>query len=176
MGAVQPKWRQAMMHSQFWHDQELVTKVFENVYHDEHVKKYLERKGIQRMKNMPQETLMTMKINIFLNSNYELRKNVMRGVAEYRLRTGIGFSFQDLTEEARNSITMRAMEQGIKCSKRKPSIRVCLHRWRYRLRDTRSARSDLRPTDSRDSEWRAILDDKGRGTGPDGAQPAVPKT
>ena len=39
----------------------------------------------------------------------------MRGVAEYRLRTGIGFSFQDLTEEARNSITMRAMEQGIKC-------------------------------------------------------------
>jgi predicted P-loop ATPase len=39
----------------------------------------------------------------------------MRGVAEYRTRTGIGFSFQDLTEEARNSITMRALEQGIRC-------------------------------------------------------------
>jgi hypothetical protein len=55
-----------------------------------------------------------MKINVFLSANYELRKNVMRGVAEYRMRTGIGFSFQDLTEEARNSITMRAMEQGIR--------------------------------------------------------------
>ena len=113
--AMGPAARLTMMHSRFWHDRELVTKVFENVYHDEHVKKYIERKGIQRMKNIPQETLLTMKINIFLNSNYELRKNVMRGVAEYRMRTGIGFSFQDLTEEARNSITMRAMEQGIKC-------------------------------------------------------------
>ena len=56
-----------------------------------------------------------MKVNIFLSSNYELRKNVMRGVPEYRMRTGLGFSFQDLTEEARNSITMRAMEQGIRC-------------------------------------------------------------
>ena len=58
---------------------------------------------------------MTMKIDIFLNTNYELRKNVMRGVAEYRQRTGLGFSFQDLTEEARNSITIRALSQGIKC-------------------------------------------------------------
>jgi predicted P-loop ATPase len=56
-----------------------------------------------------------MKINTFLTENYDLRKNVMRGVAEYRPRTGIGFSYQDLTEEARNSITMRALEQGIRC-------------------------------------------------------------
>ena len=39
----------------------------------------------------------------------------MRGVAEFRERTGVGFSFRDLTEEARNSITLRAMSQGIKC-------------------------------------------------------------
>jgi predicted P-loop ATPase len=39
----------------------------------------------------------------------------MRGVAEFRERTGIGFSFRDLTEEARNSVTMRALRQGIKC-------------------------------------------------------------
>ena len=56
-----------------------------------------------------------MKVDIFLNQNYEIRKNVMRGVAEFRERTGIGFSFRDLTEEARNSITMRALRQGIKC-------------------------------------------------------------
>lgn len=110
-----PAMRQAMMKTPFWEEKELVKKVFENAYREELVKKYMQRKGIQRTKTIPQETLLTMKINLFLNSNYELRKNVMRGVAEYRLRTGIGFSFQDLTEEARNSITMRAMEQGIKC-------------------------------------------------------------
>ena len=107
--------RMAMLHSSVGTDEELVKKVFENAYREEHVKKYMERKGIQRTKNIPPETLLTMKINIFLNANYELRKNVMRGVAEYRTRTGIGFSFQDLTEEARNSITMRALEQGIRC-------------------------------------------------------------
>ncbi len=110
-----PAMRQAMMKTPFWEEKELVQKVFENAYHEELVEKYMERKGIQRTKTIPPETLLTMKINLFLNSNYELRKNVMRGVAEYRMRTGIGFSFQDLTEEARNSITMRAMEQGIKC-------------------------------------------------------------
>ena len=110
-----PAMRQAMMKTSFWEEKELVKKVFENAYREELVEKYMQRKGIQRTKNIPQETLLTMKINLFLNSNYELRKNVMRGVAEYRMRTGVGFSFQDLTEEARNSITMRAMEQGIKC-------------------------------------------------------------
>ena len=107
--------RQAVMKSDFWDERELVMKVFENAYREEHVRKYMERKGIQRTKTIPPETLLTMKINLFLNANYELRKNVMRGVAEYRMRTGVGFSFQDLTEEARNSITMRALEQCIRC-------------------------------------------------------------
>ncbi len=113
--AMAPAMHQAMMKSMFWDEDELVKKVFENAYREEYVEKYMQRKGIQRTKTIPPETLLTMKINIFLNSNYELRKNVMRGVAEYRVRTGIGFSFQDLTEEARNSITMRALEQGIRC-------------------------------------------------------------
>ena len=107
--------RQTLMSHPFWNHPELVKKVFENAYRETQVKKYMERKGIQRTKTIPPETLLTMKVNLFLTSNYELRRNVMRGVAEYRMRTGLGFSFQDLTEEARNSITMRAMEQGIRC-------------------------------------------------------------
>jgi hypothetical protein len=107
--------RQTMMRSAYWDQELLVKKTFENAYREEHVRKYMERKGIQRTKTIPPETLLTMKINIFLNANYELRKNVMRGVAEYRMRTGVGFSYQNLTEEARNSITMRALEQGIRC-------------------------------------------------------------
>ena len=93
----------------------LIDKVFENAYRQEHSKRLKEKKSIVLTKNVPAETLLTMKINMFLNANYDLRRNVMRGVAEYRDRNGWGFSFQDLTEEARNSITMRALEQGIKC-------------------------------------------------------------
>ena len=96
-------------------DDLLINKVFENVYRPQVVKRYEERNGYKPEKNIPQETLLTIKIDMFLMENYEIRKNVMRGVAEFRERTGIGFSFRDLTDEARNSITMRALRQGIKC-------------------------------------------------------------
>ena len=96
-------------------DDLLIDKVFANVYRPQVVKRYEERKGYRPEGTIPPETLLTMKIDIFLNENYEIRKNVMRGVAEFRERSGIGFSFRDLTEEARNSITMRALMQGIKC-------------------------------------------------------------
>ena len=107
--------RQAMLSLSLGSDKLLVRKVFENAYQRKNMQKSMEQKGIARYRHVPSETLLTLKINVFLNENYELRKNVMRGVAEYRQRTGIGFMFQDLTEEARNSITMRALEQGIRC-------------------------------------------------------------
>ena len=94
----------------------VVKKAFENAYREDHEQRYRRRKSMARpLKNIPAETLLMMKVDMFLNTNYELRKNVMRGVAEYRMRTGYGFSYQDLTEEARNSITMRALSQGVKC-------------------------------------------------------------
>ena len=108
--------RQTMFNVTLGQEPDVVRKTFENAYHEEHVRQYRQRMNQPNpLKTIPAETLLAMKIDIFLNTNYELRKNVMRGVAEYRMRTGLGFSFQDLTEEARNSITMRAMSQGIKC-------------------------------------------------------------
>ena len=108
--------RQTLFSLSLGKDADLVRKTFENAYRMEHERQYYQRKNIDKpLKHIPPETLLTMKVDVFLNTNYELRKNVMRGVAEYRQRTGLGFSFQDLTEEARNSITMRALSQGIKC-------------------------------------------------------------
>ena len=108
--------RQALLSIRLGQEPDVVKKAFENAYRETHERQYRQRMNITKpLKNIPPETLLTMKIDIFLNANYELRKNVMRGVAEYRMRTGLGFSFQDLTEEARNSITMQAMSQGIKC-------------------------------------------------------------
>ena len=108
--------RRTLMSLTFGKYPDVVDKTFENAYREEHERQYYKRKNITRpLKNIPVETLMMMKIDIFLNTNYELRKNVMRGVAEYRMRTGLGFNFQDLTTEARNSITISALSQGIKC-------------------------------------------------------------
>ena len=108
--------RMTTARSPFRKDPLMVRLTFENAYREANEKKYRSRKGNkQRLKNIAPETLLTMKIDIFLREHYELRKNVMRGVAEYRQRKGLGFSFQDLTEEARNSMTMRALEQGIRC-------------------------------------------------------------
>ena len=113
MGVAQ---RMAEWHSPFRDDQQLVALVFANVYREENEKKYRGRKKqTDLLRNVPPETLLTMKIDIFLRENYEIRRNVMRGVAEFRERVGLGFDFRDLTEEARNSITLRALEQGIKC-------------------------------------------------------------
>ena len=108
--------RQTLMSFRYGKYPDVVTKIFENAYRQEHEKKYYQRKNMVRpTKTIPAETLMMMKIDIFLTSNYDLRKNVMRGVAEYRVRTGHGFGFRDLTTEARNSITINALSQGIKC-------------------------------------------------------------
>ena len=108
--------RMTINRNPFRQDPLMVRLTFENAYRQANEKKYQRRKGDkQRLKNIAPETLLTMKIDIFLREHYELRKNVMRGVAEYRQRRGMGFSFQDLTEEARNSMTMRALEQGIRC-------------------------------------------------------------
>ena len=108
--------RFAMFSHTLGKEPDVVKKVFENAYREEHEKKYRQRKNITKpMKHIPAETLLMMKVDMFLNANYELRKNVMRGVAEYRMRTAYGFSYQDLTEEARNSITMKALAQGVKC-------------------------------------------------------------
>ncbi len=94
----------------------VVKKAFENAYREDHEQRYRRRKSMARpLKNIPAETLLMMKVDMFLNANYELRKNVMRGVAEYRVRTGYGFDYQDLTDEVRNSITMHALSQGVRC-------------------------------------------------------------
>ena len=108
--------RLALYNHRLGKEPDVVRKVFENAYREEHEKQYRRRKNITKpLKNIPSETLLMMKVEMFLNANYELRKNVMRGVAEYRERTGLGFDFQDLTEEVRNSITMKALSQGVKC-------------------------------------------------------------
>ena len=95
-------------------DELLLKKTFESVYAVENLKGYRKRHRVKPLKSVPEDTILMMKTDIFLNSNFEMRKNVMTGVAQYRDKAAFSFEFQDLDEEARNEMTIRAKEMGLK--------------------------------------------------------------
>ena len=95
-------------------DELLVKKTFSAVYAVTLQEDYMKKHKIKPLKSIPQETLMTMKTEIFLNQNFDMRKNLMTGVAEYREKFSEQQEFRPLTEEVRNDMTIRARELGLK--------------------------------------------------------------
>ena len=103
-----------MCHPLFNSDKLLVEMTFTNAYAVDNMKSWQKRNRIKPLKSVPDDTLLMMKTDIFLHSHYEMRKNVMTGVAQYREKNGEDDDFQDLDDEARNEMTMRAKELGLK--------------------------------------------------------------
>ena len=95
-------------------DKLLVKKTFEAVYAVTLQADYMKKHKIKPLQSIPKDTLQMMKTEIFLNENFEMRKNLMTGVAEYREKYSNDQSFKPLTEEVRNDMTMRATELGLK--------------------------------------------------------------
>ena len=75
---------------------------------------YRKKHKMKPLKSVPEETLQTMRTEIFLTANYDMRKNLMTGVAEYRMKYSEDQTFKPLTEEVRNDMTIEAREQGLK--------------------------------------------------------------
>lgn len=103
-----------LLHPVLNHDTLLVEKTFENVYAVQNMEDWAKRNKIKPLKSVPEDTLLMMKTDIFLHTHYEMRKNVMTGVAQYRLNNGEDDEFVDLDDEARNEMTMKAKEMGLK--------------------------------------------------------------
>ena len=95
-------------------DKLLLKKTFEAVYAVTLQEDYMKKHKIKPLQSIPNDTLQMMKTEIFLNENFELRKNLMTGVAEYREKYSDDQTFKPLTEEVRNDMTMRATELGLK--------------------------------------------------------------
>ena len=95
-------------------DKLLVKKTFEIVYAVTLQEDYMKKHKIKPLQSIPNDTIQMMKTEIFLNENFEMRKNLMTGVAEYREKYSDDQSFKPLTEEVRNDMTMRATELGLK--------------------------------------------------------------
>ena len=87
-------------------DAEYVQKVFDSQY-----SKTL--KATWPLKHVKPSQLLTYKTEAFLNSRYELRKNVMTGVAQYRSKDSFDYRFSDLTKEAMNTMSIRALKAGL---------------------------------------------------------------
>ena len=103
-----------LLHPVLNHDRLLVETTFANVYAVKDMEDWAKRNKVKPLKSVPDDTLLMMKTDIFLHTHYEMRKNVMTGVAQYRLNNGEDDAFQDLDDEARNDMTMRATELGLK--------------------------------------------------------------
>lgn len=90
----------------FRKDVNYITKVFENAYE------------AKASKDIPygkvnKNALMAYKTEAFLKMHYEMRRNIMTGVVQYRKKDGYDYDFHDLTDEALNTMTNRAVKAGI---------------------------------------------------------------
>jgi hypothetical protein len=101
-------------HPLFHNDPELVKSVFATTYEITLMEDYRKKHKMKPLKSVPQETLQTMRTEIFLTANYDMRKNLMTGVAEYRMKYSEDQTFKPLTIEVRNDMTIEAREQGLK--------------------------------------------------------------
>ena len=95
-------------------DPVLVKNVFSAIYDVALQEDYRKKHRIKPLKSIPDETLQAMRTEIFLNANFDMRKNLMTGVAEYRYKYAEDQTFKPLTEEVRNDMTIQAREQGLK--------------------------------------------------------------
>ena len=103
-----------MLHPVFKADKLLVEMTFANAYAVANMEAWRKRNKIRPLKSVPEDTLLMMKTDIFLHTHYQMRKNVMTGVAQYRENNGEDDNYRDLDDEARNEMTMRAKEMGLK--------------------------------------------------------------
>ena len=101
-------------HPLFHNDPELVKSVFSTTYEIHLMEEYQKKHKVKPLKSVPQETLQTMRTEMFLTSNYDMRKNLMTGVAEYRMKYSEDQTFKPLTTEVRNDMTIEARELGLK--------------------------------------------------------------
>ena len=101
-------------HPLFHNDPELVKNVFSTTYEIPLLEEYQKTHKVKPLKSVPQETLQTMRTEMFLTSNYDMRKNLMTGVAEYRMKYSEDQTFKPLTVEVRNDMTIEARELGLK--------------------------------------------------------------
>ena len=66
---------------------------------------------VEQPQNVQSESVLI--IEQFLNDNYRLRRNMLSGKVEFKMRAEVTADYRSLTQEALNSIIIRAMREGL---------------------------------------------------------------
>ena len=66
---------------------------------------------VEQPQNVQNESVLI--IEQFLNDNYRLRRNMLSGKVEFKMRAEVTADYRPLTQEALNSIIIRAMREGL---------------------------------------------------------------
>lgn len=82
-----------------------ISEVFENAYESD--------TRVNTLGVIPSATLLTFRTEAFLKRHYQLRRNTMTGVVQFRRLDGYDYDFHDLTQADLNSMTNRALKAGI---------------------------------------------------------------
>ena len=107
--------RITLMHPELRKDTLLADRIFDNAYTPKALKRMMKRNPeTAALRHIPESTLLMLKTTAFMEQNYQFRKNVLTGVAQYRPVARPYFDYTDVTEEDRNSMTIRALEAGLK--------------------------------------------------------------
>lgn len=96
-----------LSHSDFGRDEHYVRTVFNNEYKKELI-------AGSTLRHVTPEILLSLKMQRFMQDRFEMRRNVLSGVVEYRKRDGKVREFENLTDYAINSMTQDALEEGLK--------------------------------------------------------------
>ena len=66
---------------------------------------------VEQPQNVQSESVLI--IEQFLNDNYRLRRNMLSGKVEFKMRAEVTADYRSLTQEALNSIIIRALREGL---------------------------------------------------------------
>ena len=66
---------------------------------------------VEQPQNVQTESVLF--IEQFINDNYRLRRNVLSGKVEFKMRDDVTADYRPLTQEAQNSMVIRALREGL---------------------------------------------------------------
>ena len=98
--------RQVMMHYYRQADEQAVRITIHNLYR--------ECKGFGKKSALTPEQKLSLQLEEFMERRYEFRFNTVSNDLEFRQKDSIHFYFQPVDQRARNSISMDALQEGIK--------------------------------------------------------------
>ncbi len=84
----------------------IVNTIFDNAYAEEEL-------PFNPEKAMRGNQLLALKTENFVNSHYELRKNVLTDVIQYRDKKSYFYDWEDITDQKLNEITFKALKSGV---------------------------------------------------------------